>query len=175
MRFNGKLSKEDLDEVRRLIRPRMYWPKLIVSNLYGFLLLGAIAWATVNALIGKTHPSWTTLGLIWVVILAIVGWNFYRTKKSVSKEFLQFNAGLPDWLTLDDKGLTADGPDGALIFRPWLNFKGWRDGRRVILLDLEGDGFIILPIAERSEAERHSILQLVGSHIHVQERAAASR
>ena len=62
MRFNGKLSKEDLNEVRRFVRPKMYWPKLIASNLYGFLLLGAIAWATVDALGGKTHPNWTTLG-----------------------------------------------------------------------------------------------------------------
>jgi hypothetical protein len=109
------------------------------------------------------------------VIFGLFGWSFHRAKKSASKGFLQFSAGLPDWLTVEDKGLKSDGPNGASAFRPWSNFKGWRDRGRVILLDLESGGFMILPIAGRSDAERQSILQLLGSHIHMYPSAPVSR
>jgi hypothetical protein len=87
MRFSGKLSKEDLSDVRRLVRPKSYWPKLILANLYGVLLLGAIAWATVAALMGKTRPNWTALAVIWLVIFTIFGWSFYAQKNQPRGSF----------------------------------------------------------------------------------------
>jgi hypothetical protein len=165
MRFRGKLSEADLDDVRRLVRTKLYWPKLILANWYGVLLLGAVIWATVEGIVGNTRPNWTAIAVIWGVILAIAAWSFYRAKRSLAMEFQNLSAGLPDWLTLDDNGVKSDGPNGATAFRPWQNFKGWREGRRVILLDLETGAFLILLIDERSEAERESIRQFLVLHI----------
>jgi hypothetical protein len=161
VRLSGKLSEADLVDVRRIVRPKMYWPKLILANWYGVLLLGVFAWATIAGLAGKTQPNWTGLVAIWGVIISIFAWNFYRTKQSMAREFQQLNAGLPDWLALENSGVKSEGPNGAAAFQPWPNFKGWREGSRVILLDLDSDAFMILPVAERLSAERDSIRQLL--------------
>ena len=135
MKFKGKLTEADLEDVRRLVRSKWYWPKLLASNWYGVLLLCAVIWATVEGLLGATHPDWRGIGILWAVILGIVGWVFYRTKKGMAKEFSQLNTTLPDWVSLVDDGVKLNGPQGATAFQPWNNYKGWREGKRVMLLD----------------------------------------
>ena len=167
MRFGGKITQEDLVDIRRIVRSKMYWPKLILANWYGVLLLCAVVWGTIEGLLGNTHLNWAAVIVIWGVISTIFGWSFYRVHKSERRDFQQLNAGLPDWLAIEEQGIKSDGPNGASGFRPWSNFKGWREGRRVILLDLTNDGFVILPVAEQSETERNSTRRLLGSHIQV--------
>jgi hypothetical protein len=100
MQFRGKLTEADLEDVRRIVRSKWYWPKLLASNWYGVLLLSAVIWATVAGLLGKTHANWRAVGILWVVILGIFGWVFYTTKKGMAKEFSQLNTTLPDWVSL---------------------------------------------------------------------------
>ena len=50
---------------------------------------------------GKTHPKWTGLGIVWLVIAAIVAWFFYRAKKSGAREFAALSARRPDWISLE--------------------------------------------------------------------------
>lgn len=33
--FSGKLTEADLNDVRRMLRSKMYWPKLLAKNWYG--------------------------------------------------------------------------------------------------------------------------------------------
>jgi hypothetical protein len=165
MQFRGKLTEADLEDVRRIVRSKWYWPKLLASNWYGVLLLCAVIWATVAGLLGETHPNWRAVGILWVVILGVFGWVFYTTKKGMAKEFSQLNTTLPDWVSLVDDGVKLSGPQGATAFQPWNNYKGWREGKRVMLLDLQGGGFMMLPVADLSEIERDSIRQFLRSHI----------
>jgi hypothetical protein len=83
----------------------------------------------------------------------------------MAKEFSQLNNALPDWLNLVDDGVKVNGPKGATAFQPWNNFNGWREGKRVMLLDLQAGGFMMLPVANVSESERELIRQFLHTHI----------
>src|ERR1700742_2974035 len=117
MQISGKLTTEDLDDVRRIIRPKFYWLKVLAASWYGILLFGAIIWATIAGLLGKTHPNWTGLGILWLVIAALAAQVFYKAKKSSAKELAALNAGLPDWISLEDSGIKTNGPNGATSFQ----------------------------------------------------------
>jgi|SRR5579884_1185019 len=165
MQISGKLTEADLDDVRRITRSKFYWLKVLAVNWYGIVLLGAIVGATVAALMGKTHPNWTGLGVLWLVIAAIVVWISYRTKKSSIKGLAALNATRPDWISLEDSGVKTNGPNGATTFQPWSSFKGWRESKRTLLLDMQNDSFMLLSIAEFPASERQGIRQLLDSHI----------
>jgi len=162
MQFTGKLTEADLNDVRKMTLSWTYWPKLMLANWYGIGLIVAIIWATISALLGHTEPNWPALGLIWLVIVGIVLWAVYSTKRTQAKELTQLNATLPDHLNFTNDGMKFDGPDGASAFLPWRSFKGWREGRRVMLVDqCEGNRVVILPVAQLSEIERQPIRQFL--------------
>ena len=164
MQLAGKITEDDLNEVRKMVRSKMYWPKFILVNWYGIVLLGFVLWATISGAVGSTKPNWLAVGIIWLVIAAISGWAFYRGKSVSRREYTQLNAGLADWVTFGSDGLTFDGPSGAKSFQPWGTFKGWRSGQRVFLLDRLQEGFVILPVADISEPQRQTLRQLLDSH-----------
>jgi hypothetical protein len=159
--FSGKLTQPDLNDLRRMLRPKMYWPKLLLKNLYGLLLLCAVIWATVAGLIGATHPNWGAVGCIWLVIAGIVAWAFWSSKKSMAKEAAQLNATLPDTLIFESSGVKLKLSAGATAFHPWQSFCGWREGERVILLDKHDNTFLIVPVAAMSGIERDSFRQFL--------------
>jgi hypothetical protein len=69
-------------------------------------------------------------------------------------------------MNLTSDGIKCDGPNGATALVPWRTFKGWKEGRRVILVHRgEGIGFVILPIEQLFETERQTIRQFLQSHI----------
>src|SRR5512146_430386 len=148
--FSGKLTEPDLNDVRRMVRSKMYWPKLLATNWYGVLLLCALAWATVASLLGH-DSNWRALGLVWVVVGGIVGWAFYSAKKSMAKESAQLNTTLPDRVTIENGGVRLELPAGATAFHPWQSFGGWREGQRVILLEKSDHSFIMIPVGGLSE------------------------
>jgi hypothetical protein len=165
MQFSGRLTEADLDDVRRLIRSKFYWLKFLAASWYGIVLFGAIIWVTIAALMGKTQANWTGLGTLWLVIAVIVAWVFYRTKKSRTNEVAVLNASRPDWILFEDSGISTNGPNGATAFQPWSNFKGWREGKRTLFLDMQSGSFILLSVAEVSPMERQSILRFLDLHI----------
>jgi hypothetical protein len=165
-RVTGKLTEAELNEVRKIVRPRMYWPKLILRNLYGFAFLVAVLWATIAAMVRNTNVNWQTLGLIWAAIAAIFAWSIYSTKRSSRKEFATLNAALPDWITMASDGLRFDGPAGNTAFQPWANFAGLREGKSVFIVDRAiDDGFVMLPTASLEAEDRNRILQTLKAQI----------
>jgi hypothetical protein len=165
MQFSGKLTEQDLKDVQRVARSKMYWPKLFLANWYGVTLLGILLWATFAGLFGAIHPNWSAIGGMWVVFLSLFAWAFYSTKRKTSKELLQLNATQPDWINLAEDGAKLSGPNGAAGFWPWNNFKAWREGKRVMLLDMPSGAFVILSIGDLSDGERESIRQFLRSHV----------
>ncbi len=163
--LSGKLSEADLNDVRRMLRSKMYWPKLLAKNWYGLLLLGVVLWATVAAAVGATHPNWGGIGAIWLVMAGIVVWAFYSSRKSIQKESARLNGTLPDRVTLDQSGVRLDLPAGATAFHPWQSFDRWREGERVILLDKQDGTFLMLSVADVPALERESIRQFLRSSI----------
>jgi hypothetical protein len=166
MQFQGKITEADLNEVRKMTVSKMYWPKLLLANWYGVALILALIWATISGLFGWTNPNWRFMAIWWAVLGGIVLWVVYSTKRTMAREFSQLNATLPDHLNLTTDGVKIDGPNGASAFLPWRTFKGWREGRRVVLIDQsQGNSVVILPVAQLSEIERLSIRQYLQSHI----------
>ena len=166
MEFAGKLNEEDMADVQKTARSKSYWPKLLLANWYGIGLFLMVTWGTISGLLGQTKPNWTAVAIIWAVIAAIVAWAVYRTKRARVRELTQLNADLPDHVYLTSDGLKWDGPDGATGFLPWRNFKGWREGKRVVLVDkIDGSRFVMLPVGHLSEIERLPIRQYLSSHI----------
>src|SRR5438445_11235619 len=143
MQFQGKITEADLNDVRKMSISKLYWPKLILANWYGLALTLAILWATISGLLGKTHPNWRAVFLIWVVVGAIVIWTIYSTKRAQSRLLAELNATLPDKIEVTNDGVKCDGPNGRTGFVPWGNFKGWRGGKRVMLVDeLQGNRIV---------------------------------
>ena len=166
MRFTGKLTQADLDDLRKLIRSRFYWLKLIAANWYGAALFLAVVWATVSGLLGQTKPNWSAVMIIWIIIVAILSWSISRTKRMRMRELKEINAAPPDQVNLTSDGVKWNGPTGGTGFLPWRNFKGWREGRRVLLIEQrEGSSAIILLVAHLSEIERQPIRQFLQFHI----------
>jgi hypothetical protein len=165
MQFRGKLTESGLNDVRQVVRSKWYWLKFLAVNWYGIILLVTVIWGTIAGLVGTTNPNWLGLGILWVVIIAIAAWAFYSSKRSMAKEFSELSASLPDWITLAEDGIKLNGPNAATSFQPWGNFKGWREGKRVMLLDSQVGGFLMVPVAELSALERESLRQFLRLHI----------
>lgn len=166
MQFTGRLTEEDLTDVGKMTRSKTYWPKLLLTNLYGAALLLILMWATIAGFLRPDRPNWRAIAAIWVLVVGLVLWVGYRTRRARARELKQLNATLADQIGLTNDGVKFDGPNGATAFQPWRNFKGWREGRRVVLVDLrEGSRFVMLPVAQLSEIERQSVRQFLQSHI----------
>jgi MFS family permease len=166
MQFQGKITEADLNDVRTMNLSKIYWPRLLLANWYGLALILAILWATISGLLGKTNPNWRAVFLIWVLVGAIVIWSIYRTKREQSRELAELNATLPDQIEVTNAGVKWEGPNGRTGFVPCDNFKGWREGKRVMLVDeRQGNRFVMLPISQLSEAERVPIRNSLQSHI----------
>ena len=161
VRLTGKVTEADMNELRRMVRSKMYWPKFLLANWYGIALLAIVLWATIAGAAGATKPNWKAVGIIWLVLGVIFAWSFYRARTTSRREFSRLNAGLADWITIANEGITFDGPNGAKSFQPWGSFRSWRPGQRVFLVDRSQDGFVILPVADLSDVQRQSLRQLL--------------
>jgi hypothetical protein len=177
MQLPGKINDADLKDIQKVARSRFYWLKFLLANGYGIAVLGAITWATILALRGRTTPNWNALTLTWVVIAGIVVWAFYSSKKKSDREFTQLNAALPEQVDVTDDGLHLAGPNGAKVYFPWNSFVEWREGQRVILIRQRAEkSFVVLPVAQLSQVEREPIRQLLRTHLlREQTRALAQR
>jgi len=165
MHFTLKLTEADLSDVRKLTRAGSYWLNL---SLYGVGLIFVMlrAWRLSLGFLARTPPNLQLVAIIWVVIVGGIPWTIYMVRRGWARELTQLNATRPDQMSLTNDGVKCDGPDGATALVPWRNFKAWREGRRVILVERrEGNRFVILPVAQLSEIERLPIRQFLQSHI----------
>lgn len=166
LRFRGKLSREDLDEARKLVSSKTRWPRILLRNWYLVLLVGALVWITISVFSGTPRPDRLATGLMWVAILALGSKVAYRVKTDKSRQLARLQVTRPDWITLTEDGMESCGPGRATAFDPWENFKSWREGRRVILVRRERVGrAVVLPIADLSDAARQSVREFLQSHV----------
>ena len=136
-----------------------------VANWYGIAVLGVVAWATIEVLFGRVRPNWRGIGLMWLVSLFIFAMAFYRSRQARAKELAQLQATLPEWISLSDGGVKVIGLDGASSSIPWVNVKALREGQRVMLLEMQAGGCVMLPVARLPEQQRESIRQFFRSHV----------
>jgi hypothetical protein len=165
VQFVGKLSEADLKEVQRLRRTKMYWAWLIMANKY-LIVFGVIAVAaTISGFVGWSQADWPLTAIFWLVVIAYSAWVAKRKSKNEAKALTYLNTKLPDRILLAADGVKLEGPNGVRVL-PWQNFRGWREGQRVVLVaQRERRKFVTLPVAQLSDAEREQMRQLLQSHI----------
>jgi hypothetical protein len=116
--------------------------------------------------LARTPPDWKPVVIIWLAKPGINLWVLYMRKRALAQQLALLNATRPDLMDLTNDGVKCDGPNGATALVPWRNFKGWQEGRRVVLVERnEGNRFVMLPVAQMSEIERLPIRQFLQSHI----------
>jgi hypothetical protein len=166
VRFRGKLTREDLDEARKLVSPKTRWPRVLFRNWYLVLLVGALVWTTLSAFSETLRPNRLATGLMWIAVVALASKVAYRVKTDKLRQLARLKVTWPDWFTLTEDGIESCGPGRATSFHPWENFKSWREGRRVILVQRErGKRAAVLPVANLSDAARQEVRQFLQSHI----------
>jgi hypothetical protein len=166
MQFSGKLTEAELNDVRKLLRPRLYWLRWAGSNWYGLSITLVLVWATILGFVGRTKPNWGAVALIWAVLGGIVVFVWYKTWRKQGRELEKINVALPDQINLATDGVKLAGPNGASSFMPWTNFDSYREGQRVIVIN-QGIGrqLVMLPLGQHSEVGRAAIRQMLQSHI----------
>lgn len=169
MEFSGKLTAEDWKDAGAMTRSKLYWPRVVLANWYGLAAIGTLVWATIAGLLGQTQPVWTAMAIIWTVIIAIIGWSAFRVTAERAREIVRINDMRPDTIRFTSAGIAFDGPDGAVSFRPWWHFNGWREGRRVVILDRPHvQSAAIVSIASLSEMQRERVRDFLGANIAAQ-------
>jgi hypothetical protein len=173
LRLTGKLTAEDVAEIGRLVRPRWFWARILFRNLYSILILGGLLWVTVAGLVNGEKLNWGGIGAVWAIFAVLFAFLYFRALLARGKETSTIAAALPNWITIDATGLHFDGPNGANSFQPWVSYKGWREGKRTVVLEYAAHrGFAVLPTSGLSEPQRQILLGLLDSHLGVASKEA---
>jgi hypothetical protein len=162
MQFTEKLTKEDFKDVQKMTGSKTDLQQILILYVaYPILFIMTIIKSFRQANINWTMISFECLGLATGLLISI-----YVINRARAQRLSQLNATRPDKISLIDDGVKYDGPNGAISLFPWTNFKGWREGRRIMLIErTQGNKFVILPVASLSEFERIPIRQFFQSHI----------
>lgn len=166
MEFTGKLTEEDISEVQKLGRSKMYWPKVLARNWYATALVLLVIWGTIAGVVGHNKVNWHAIGMVWLILAGLFVWTFYRVKRSRARALARLDATLPNQVILTDDGVKMDGTNGATSFLPWDTFNGFREGQRVFLLNrAKVNSAVVLPTLRLSENERRSLRDFLRSRI----------
>jgi hypothetical protein len=167
MQFTDKLTEADMSEVRKMTRSKfMYCLEFFATYLCGAGVLVYVAGLTISGLLGHTKPNWPAIALGWVAAPGISLLAVYVERGTHSCRLRQLNAVRANLISLTNDGMKFDRADGATALMPWRDYKGWREGRRVMLIvRRRRDRVVILPVAQLSEIERQPIRQFLQSHI----------
>jgi len=165
MQFASKLTEADLNDVRKMTRTRDYWVRIFYVTAM-VPLLGWRTWKFSSVLLSRTPPDWPPVAVLVAVFTCFIPVSVYLRRRTRSQQLTQLNRSRPDQITLTNDGIKCDGPNGATSLVPWRNFKGWRKGRRVVLVERsDGNRYVILPVAPLSDIERQPIRRFLQSQI----------
>lgn len=165
MQFTRKLTEADMRDVRKMTRAKTYW---LTMSLWGaaMVYMTVRGWTVTANILARAPSEWQMATAVWGGTAAVILYALYNQSRTRSRQLVQMNATRPDEMELTNEGLKCDGPNGATAMVPWRNFKGWKEGRQVMLVErTEGNRFFILPVAQLSEMERMTIRQFLQSHI----------
>jgi hypothetical protein len=166
MELSGRLTKEDLDDVAHLLRPRGYWVSFVLETWHGAALFLTIVWATILGLLGQTKPNWVAMGLIWTVIAGIVLWSARAVRRERTEDLARVNAAVPECFKFMSEGIRWTEREGRAILLHWSDVAAWRERGRVIAIDQRGGTpAVILSIGNLPEWERQRLRDFLRSQI----------
>jgi hypothetical protein len=164
MQFAGKLNEQDVAEAQALVRTTGDRAGILSLVIRGVAVVGLMALVTFKFLTAPTRPNLAALGVLWLFVLGLGGMLVYVFKGRKARVFAQLR--LPDWIDVSDDGVKMSKADGASSFCPWVEVKGWREGRRVIvLMQSKARVLTILPVNDLSDAARQPLRDLLKAHV----------
>ncbi len=165
MQIRGKLTLPEVREIVSFTRSKWYWPKLLLRNVYGLLLVIAILWGTIAKVMSGNREHWIGLSLIWLVIAAIAVWAVLSSQRTYEKAFTNLHKQLPDWLIFDDEGMRTEIKSGRITFHPWNTITAWQEGRLLIRLTMAEGGFMFIPFSDMPPTDRNNLQVILRMHI----------
>jgi hypothetical protein len=166
LRFQGKLTPAEYAEASRMLRTWFWWPKFLMRNLYGLLLLGVFALVTIHAALTHAHTNWKVFGTLWFVVAALFVWAMVNSRHAVKKDLASYNAGAPGSFEIDKEGLRTERANGFTSLQPWKAFRSWQDGSSVILLFSGKGNFLqIVPLSDTRPLEAESLRDTLNSYL----------
>ncbi|MGH6876846.1 MAG: YcxB family protein [Rhizomicrobium sp.] len=164
--FTAKLDDADLRDIRNITRTTTSWLKLALTNAHAVLFLVLAVWATVAAPLDRIHPDWGIIGVVWAAAITVDLGSIYSSRRARPRALMRLNKTRVEKISFDGSGISWSAADGASGFLPWQNFKGWREGKRVMVVDqTQGNRPLFLPIADLSESDRISLRHFLHSSI----------
>ena len=155
-----------MNDAARVLRSKWYWPKFFLENWHGLAILGALVWAAILGLLGRTRLVCWVTAMLWGALVLLVAWAHFKTKREDSAELQRLNATMPDHVTLTARGLVWRGPGEETGLWPWNKLTGWREGQRVLCLEhAKGVFGPIVSIAHLSETDRQRLRDWLRSSI----------
>jgi hypothetical protein len=155
MRISGKAEQADVDDARQLILGRLYWARFLL-NPFVYGVLGGV---TLVMLWSWWH-RYLMIGAVASVVPVIVllGLHFHDAHRFRDKHLRQMNATLPDWIIVLPNGVQLEAQDGTILFTPWVRYRTYREGKRVIWLKpIGGQTDVMLPISSLSTTDKQAL------------------
>jgi len=162
MQISTEITPDELSQAMRLNRTKMYWPKVLLANWYGTLLLVVIIWAEIARLIDGKPVQPSSLGLLLIPVFLI--WLYwYQTQGNLRRAASQLS-DTKGSASIDGKGISSASSSGATSFVPWSEYSGWKEGRDVFTLTTE-KSFRVLTKRNLSEAELEQLRSIFRTQI----------
>ncbi len=165
MEIRGKLLPEEIKEAGSFIRSKWYWPKLLLRSWYGGLLLVVLLWGTIAKALSGDREHWVGLSVVWLVVISILGWVFFSTRRSQRLGVVTLNESLPDVLAITDEGISTRSRSGQTSFLPWTVFTHWCDGARVVFLSISGTRGLVVPLSDLDVANAGALRDTLRAHL----------
>lgn len=163
MRFTSKLTDADFDDLQKLTNKTFWMDPAKVVIEYVLATLGL--WSSLKVYLHRAPSIWPIDAAIGLLVAGSVTWLLFRRKQKRIEELARLNAARPNHLDLANEGITYDGFNGTETLVPWIKFKSWREGHRVILVERTAGGFVILPVSRLPEVERTLVRHLLQSNL----------
>jgi hypothetical protein len=166
MDFTARFTKEDLEDLGALLRPRFYWLRLLTSNIHGAGIVLVLIWVALLGTLGKSDLDRRIVAGIWVALFTVFGAAAYKTKRDRVKTLASLNASLPDRTTFTADGVDWESADRSRGFLPWAYFTGFREHGGVLCLDKgKRKAEVFVSVRHVSANERQQIRDFLLSHV----------
>lgn len=153
MRFRGKVELADVDDARKLILGKFYWARFVI---YPFVIGSLIGWIGVTVW-GWHNRNWFAVGSALFVTVLFIALH-YCVDREKERELKRLNATLAEWITVLPDGVRFEEADGVTVFIPWVHYKTYQEGERVIWVKPPNKGQgTMLPISSLSDIDKQAL------------------
>jgi hypothetical protein len=163
MDFSGKLNEVEVKEATRFIRPKGYQSRMTLNYLRLVIYAGIVVFFLFESFVLHKHVPPEVIAVRLVFLVLIIGFVYCKGSRQA---VANLDASLPDTLSLSSEGVRLNGPNGAQSFQPWVSYKGYREGKHVVVLDRkENSLYNVLPISGLQEGDRQNLRGLLQNYL----------